>query len=141
MDRHTHDTIAEIGLRLVDALHELTEELRELRKEHTALRQQVEHIQEAVSCAAGADVSFAASRPPPVPGGTPSPVAALRRRYGELFDAGEFRQAARVYAALLAAEAQVCRCGHGYRHHDTKHGGCRVCPCDGFQARPPEEAP
>jgi hypothetical protein len=95
MDQHARDTLAEIGLRLADALHELSEELRELRKEHSALRQQVERIQEAVSSAAGC---------PPVRR-EPSPVAALRTRYSGLFDAGEFRQAASVYAELLAAEA------------------------------------
>ena len=130
MDQHARDTLTELGLRLADALHALTEELRECRKEHTALRQQVERIQEAVSDAAG--------RPPARR--EPSPVAALRTRYSGLFDAGEFRQAARVYAELLAAEAQVCRCGHVARHHDPAHGGCRVCPCSWFAARPlPEE--
>ena len=108
----------------------MTEELRECRKEHTALRQQVERIQEAVSDAAG--------RPPARR--EPSPVAALRTRYSGLFDAGEFRQAASVYAELLAAEAQVCRCGHVSRHHDTEHRGCRVCPCSWFAASQlPEE--
>jgi len=124
MDQHARDTLAELGLRLADALHALTEELRECRKEHTALRQQVERIQEAVSGAAG--------HPPARR--SPSPVAALRTRYNGLFDAGEFRQAARVYAELLAAEAQVCLCGHVSRHHDTEHGGCRVCPCPLFVA-------
>jgi hypothetical protein len=52
MDEQARLTLAEIGLRLVDALHEISEELRELRKEHTALRQQMELIQEAVSSAA-----------------------------------------------------------------------------------------
>src|SRR5262249_26698416 len=68
MDQHTRDTLAALGPRLADALHALTEELRECRKEHTALRQQVERIQEAVSAAAG--------RPPARR--EPSPVAALR---------------------------------------------------------------
>ena len=49
MDAQAKLTLAEIGLWLADALHELSEELRELRKEHTALRQPVEHIQVAVS--------------------------------------------------------------------------------------------
>ena len=130
MDQHPRDTLAAIGLRLADALHELSEELRELRKEHSALRQQVERIQEAVSSAAG--------HPPTRR--EPSPVAALRTRYSGLFDAGEFRQAARVYAELLAAEAQVCLCGHVSRHHDPEHGGCRVCPCSWFVASQlPEE--
>jgi hypothetical protein len=130
MDQHTRDTLAELGLRLADALHALTEELRECRKEHTALRQQVERIQEAVSDAAG--------RPPARR--APSPVAALRTRYSGLFDAGEFRQAASVYAELLAAEAQECQCGHVYRYHDTEHGRCRVCPCNLFMASQfPEE--
>jgi hypothetical protein len=124
MDQHTRDTLAALGLRLADALHALTEELRECRKEHTALRQQVERIQEAVSDAAG--------RPPARR--EPSPVAALRTRYSGLFDAGEFRQAASVYAELLAAEAQGCMCGHVSRHHDPEHGGCRVCPCPSFVA-------
>ena len=124
MDQHARDTLAEFGLRLADALHALTEELRECRKEHTALRQQVERIQEAVSVPAGGPPTRRA----------PRPVAALRTRYSALFDAGEFRQAARVYAALLAAEAQVCRCGHVSRHHDTEHGGCSVCPCAWFEA-------
>jgi hypothetical protein len=88
------------------------------------LRQQVERIQEAVSDAAG--------RPPARR--EPSPLAALRMRYSGLFDAGEFRQAAWVYAELLAAEAQVCRCGHVSRHHDPEHGGCSVCPCSWFVA-------
>ena len=138
MEKPARLTLAAIGLRLADALHELTEELRELRKEHTAVRQQVEHIQKGVSCAAG--------RPPPVPGGTsvrraPSPIAALRTRYSALFDAGEFRQAASVYAELLAAEAQGCQCAHGYRHHETEHGGCSVCACTWFVASQlPEDA-
>ena len=69
-----------------------------------------------------------------------SPVAALRTRYSELFDAGEFRQAASVYAELLAAEAQGCLCGHGSRHHDPEHGGCGVYSCSCFAARQlPEE--
>jgi hypothetical protein len=68
-------------------------------------------------------------------------VAALRTRYSGLFDAGEFRQAASVYAELLAAEAQGCRCGHVSRHHDPEHGGCRVCPCSWFVASQlPEDA-
>ena len=96
MDKDARVTLAEIGLRLADALHEISEELRELRKEHTALRQQVELIQEAVSTTAR---RAPAQRPP-------SPVAALRTRYSVLFDAGEFRQAASVYAELLAAEAR-----------------------------------
>ena len=124
MDQHARDTLAELGFRLADALHALTEELRECRKEHTALRQQVERIQEAVSATAG-------RQPVRCP---PSPVAALRTRYSGLFDAGEFRQAAGVYAELLAAEAQGCRCGHVYRYHDTEHGGCSVCPCPSFVA-------
>ena len=95
MEKQARLTLAKIGLQLVEALHEISEELRELRKEHTALRQQAERIQEAVS--ATADRS-PAQRPP-------SPVAALRTRYSMLFDAGEFRQAADVYAELLAAEA------------------------------------
>ena len=95
MEKQARLTMAEIGLRLAEALHELCEELRELRKEHTAMRQQVERIQEAVSATAD---RAPAHRPP-------SPVAALRARYSMLFDAGEFRQAASVYAALLAAEA------------------------------------
>ena len=49
MDEQTRLTLAEIGLRLADALHELSAELREVRKEHTAVRQQLERIQEAVS--------------------------------------------------------------------------------------------
>ena len=53
MDQHARDTLAELGLRLADALHALTEELRECRKAHTALRQQVERLQEAVSDVAG----------------------------------------------------------------------------------------
>src|SRR5262249_15410304 len=53
MNQPTRDTLAALGLRLADALHALTEELRECRKEHTALRQQVARIQEAVSAAAG----------------------------------------------------------------------------------------
>ena len=90
----------------------------------------MERIQEAVSSAAG--------RPPARR--ALGHVAALRTRYSGLFDAGEFRQAARVYAALLAAEAQVCRWGHGSRHHDPQHGGCRVCPCSWFAASQlPEE--
>jgi hypothetical protein len=84
MDKQDMLTVAEIGLRLADALHEISEEIRELRKEHSALRQQAERIQEAAS--ANAD------RPPAQR--PPSPVAALRRRYSVLFDAGEFRQAA-----------------------------------------------
>jgi hypothetical protein len=64
----------------------------------------------------------------------PGHVAALRARYSALFDAGEFRQAASVYGELLAAEAQGCRCGHVYRHHDTEHGGCSVCACSWFVA-------
>mgnify|MGYP003579120274 CR=1 FL=1 len=124
MAQHARDTLAALGLRLADALHALTEELRECRKEHTALRQQVERIQEAVSSAAG--------HPPTRR--EPSPVAALRTRYSELFDAGEFRQAPGVYAEVLAAEAQVCGCGHVSRHHDPEHGGCRVCPCPSFVA-------
>jgi hypothetical protein len=124
MDQHTRATLAALGLRLADALHALTEELRACRKAHTALRQQVERIQEAVSDAAGHPPARRA----------PSPVAALRTRYSGLFDAGEFRQAASVYADLLAAEAQGCRCGHVSRHHDTEHGGCRVCPCPSFVA-------
>jgi len=63
-----------------------------------------------------------------------------RTRYSGLFDAGAFRQAASVYAELLAAEAQGCRCGHVYRHHDPEHGGCSVCACTGFVASQlPEE--
>jgi hypothetical protein len=84
MDEQARLTLAEIGLRLADALHELSEELRELRKEHTAMRQQVERIQEVIS--------DAQSHPPARR--APSPVAALRARYSGLFDAGEFRQAA-----------------------------------------------
>jgi hypothetical protein len=130
MEEQARRTLAAIGLRLADALHELCEALRELRKEHTALRQQVARIQEAVSATAGRSP---ARRPP-------SPVAALRTRYNVLFDAGEFRQAASVYAELLAAEAQGCLCGHGSRHHDPEHGGCRVCSCSCFAARQlPEE--
>ena len=124
MEKQGRRTMAEIGLKLVEALHELSEEVRELRKEHTALRQQVERIQEAVSATAGRQP---VRRPP-------SPVAALRTRYSGLFDAGEFRQAASVYAELLAAEAQGCMCGHVSRHHDPEHGGCRVCPCSWFVA-------
>src|SRR5215510_1998878 len=124
MDEQARLTLAEIGRRLADALQALTEELRACRKEHTALRQQVARIQEAVSAAAG--------RPPARR--APSPVAALRTRYSGLFDAGEFRQAASVYAELLAAEAQGCMCGHVSRHHDPEHRGCRVCPCSSFVA-------
>src|SRR5262245_1527019 len=131
MDQHARDTLAELGLRLADALHELSEELRELRKEHSALRQQVERIQEAVSAAAGRPLARRAL----------GRVAALRTRYSGLFDAGEFRQATSVYAELLAAEAQGCRCGHVSRHHETEHGGCRVCPCPSFAASQlPEDA-
>jgi predicted nuclease with TOPRIM domain len=141
MDEQARLTLAEIGLRMADAVHELTEEVRELRKEHTAMRQQVERIQEAVSATGAQRVPSArcevgrapAQRPP-------SPVAALRTRYSGLFDAGEFRQAASVYAELLAAEAQECQCGHVYRYHDTEHGRCRVCPCNLFMASQfPEE--
>jgi hypothetical protein len=96
MDKQDKLTLAEIGLRLTDALHELTEEVRELRKEHAARRQQVERIQEAVNTMAGH---------PPVRR-PPGHVAALRTRYSALFDTGEFRQAASVYAELLAAEAE-----------------------------------
>ena len=95
MDEQARLTLAEIGRQLADALQVLTKELRVCRKEHTALRQEVERLQEAVS--------DAASRPPTRL--APSPMAALRTRYSGLFDAGEFRQAASVYAELLAAEA------------------------------------
>ena len=63
MEQHARDTLAELGLRLADALHALTEELRECRKEHTALRQQVERIQEAVSDAAGRPARPARAKP------------------------------------------------------------------------------
>jgi hypothetical protein len=132
MEPHQLVTLFDLLKDLTSSLATLAEEARELRKEHTALRQQMERIQEGVNATAG--------RPPvrrPL-----SPVAALRMRYGVLFDAGEFRQAASVYAALLAAEAQDCQCGHVSRHHDTEHGGCSVCPCHWFVARQlPEEGP
>jgi hypothetical protein len=124
MEPHQLVTLLDLCKDLTSTLATLAEEARELRKEHTALRQQVELIQEAVSATA--------DRPPAQR--PPSPVAALRTRYSLLFDAGEFRQAASVYAELLAAEAQGCRCGHVYRHHDTEHGGCSVCPCSWFEA-------
>jgi hypothetical protein len=79
-------TLAEIGLQLVDALHEISEELQELRKVHTAMPQQMEPIP---------------MRGPPAPD-----IADLQQRYNALFDAGEFRTAAAVYAALLAAQAR-----------------------------------
>jgi hypothetical protein len=109
---------------LTNVMATLAEEARELRKEHTALRQQMELIQEAVSSAAGRRQARREL----------GHVAALRTRYSALFDAGEFRQAASVYGELLAAEAQGCRCGHVYRHHDTEHGGCSVCACSWFVA-------
>jgi hypothetical protein len=124
MEPHQLVTLLDLCKDLTSTLATLAEEARELRKEHTALRQQVELIQEAVSATA--------DRPPAQR--PPSPVAALRTRYSLLFDAGEFRQAASVYAELLAAEAQGCQCRHVYRHHDTEHGGCSVCPCTWFVA-------
>ena len=130
MEPHQLVTLLDLFKDLTSTLATLAEEARELRKEHTAMRQQVERIQEAVSATAG---RAPAQRPP-------CHVTALRTRYGALFDAGEFRQAASVYAELLAAEAQGCRCGHVSRHHDTEHGGGRVCPCSWFAASPlPEE--
>ena len=96
MEKQARLTLAKIGLQLVEALHEISEELRELRKEHTALRQQAERIQEAVRATADSPPAQHA----------PSPVATLRTRYSALFDAGEFRQAASVYAELLAAQAR-----------------------------------
>ena len=95
MEPHQLVTLFDLLKDLTSSLATLAEEAREIRKEHTALRQQAERIQEAVSAAAGRPP---ARRPP-------SPVAALRTRYSMLFDAGEFRQAADVYAELLAAEA------------------------------------
>ncbi len=130
MEPHQLVTLLDLCKDLTSTLATLAEEARELRKEHTALRQQMERIQDAVSAPAGGPPTRRA----------PRPVAALRTRYSALFDAGEFRQAASVYAALLAAEAQVCRCGHVSRHHDTEHGGCSVCPCAWFAASQlPEE--
>ena len=102
MEPHQLVTLFDLLKDLTSSLATLAEEAREIRKEHSALRQQAERIQEAVS--ATADRS-PAQRTPTVPVGTPSPVAALRTRYSMLFDAGEFRQAADVYAELLAAEA------------------------------------
>jgi len=130
MEPHQLVTLLDLCKDLTSTLATLAEEARELRKEHTAMRQQVERIQEAVSTTAG---RAPAQRPP-------GHVTALRTRYGGLFDAGEFRQAASVYAELLAAEAQGCRCGHVSRHHDTEHGECSVCPCTWFVASQlPEE--
>ena len=102
MEKQARLALVELGTRLAEALEEISEELRELRKEHTALRQQAERIQEAVSTMA---VRPPARHPPTVPVGTPGHVEALRARYSMLFDAGEFRQASSVYAELLAAEA------------------------------------
>ena len=102
MEPHQLVTLFDLLKDLTSSLATLAEEAREIRKEHSALRQQAERIQEAVSATAD---SPPARRPPTVPVGTPSPVAALRTRYSMLFDAGEFRQAADVYAELLAAEA------------------------------------
>jgi hypothetical protein len=130
MEPHQLVTLFDLLKDLTTVMATLAEETRALRKEHTAVRQQMERIQEAVSAPAG--------RAP----GAPSRVAALRARYSGLFDAGAFRQAASVYAELLAAEAQGCRCGHGYRHHATEHGRCSVCACPWFVARQlPEEDP
>jgi len=130
MEPHQLVTLLDLCKDLTSTLATLAEEARELRKEHTAMRQQVERIQEAVSATAG---RAPAQRPP-------GHMTALRTRYGGLFDAGEFRQAASGYAELLAAEAQGCRCGHVSRHHDTEHGGCSVCPCTWFVASQlPEE--
>ena len=76
MDQYARDTLA--GSAYDWPMPELTEELRECRKEHAALRRQVERIQEAVSDAAG--------RPPARRGQAPwrravSPLQrALRRR-------------------------------------------------------------
>jgi hypothetical protein len=124
------ETLCDLLKDLHNVMATLSEEARELRKEHTAMRQQVERIQDAVRATA--------DRPPAQR--PPGHVAALRTRYSWLFDAGEFRQAASVYAELLAAEAQGCQCGHVSRHHDTAHGGCHVCPCTWFVASQlPEE--
>ena len=131
MEPHQLVTLFDLLKDLTTVMATLAEETRALRKEYTAVRQQMELIQEAVSAPAG--------RPPTRR--APSPVVALRTRYSGLFDAGAFRQAASVYAALLAAEAQGCLCGHVSRHHDPEHGGCRVCPCSWFVASQlPEDA-
>jgi hypothetical protein len=129
MEPHQLVTLFDLLKDLTSSLATLAEEAREIRKEHAGLCQQAERIQEAVSTTAGRPP---AQRPP-------GHVAALRTRYGVLFDAGEFRQAASVYAEVLAAEAQGCQCGHVYRHHDTEHGGCSVCHCDWFVAIQPLE--
>ena len=130
MQPHQLGTLFDLLKDLTTVMATLAEETRELRKAHTAVRQQMERIQEAVRAPAGRPLTRRA----------PSPVAALRTRYSGLFDAGAFRQAASVYAELLAAEAQGCRCGHVYRHHDTEHGGCSVCACTWFVASQlPEE--
>ena len=124
MEPHQLVTLFDLLKDLTTVMATLAEETRALRKAHTAVRQQMELIPEAVRATA--------DRPPAQR--QPSPVAALRTRYSLLFDAGEFRQAASVYAELLAAEAQGCQCRHVYRHHDTEHGGCSVCPCTWFVA-------
>ena len=130
MEPHQLVTLFDLLKDLTTVMATLVEETRALRKAHTAVRHQMERIQEAARATA--------DRPPAQR--PPSPVAALRTRYSALFDAGAFGQAASVYAALLAAEAQGCRCGHVYRHHDTEHGGCSVCACTWFVASQlPEE--
>ena len=132
MEPHQLVTLFDLLKDLTTVMATLAEETRALRKAHTAVRHQMERIQEAVSSAAG---RRQARR-------EPGHVAALRTRYSGLFDAGAFREAASIYAELLAAEAQGCRCGHVYRHHDTEHGGCRVCACTWFVASQlPEEDP
>jgi len=96
MEPHQLVTLFDLLKDLTSSLATLAEEVREIRKEHTALRQQAERIQEAVRATADSPPAQHA----------PSPVATLRTRYSALFDAGEFRQAASVYAELLAAQAR-----------------------------------
>ena len=98
MEPHQLVTLFDLLKDLTTVMATLAEETRALRKAHTAVRPQMERIQEAVRATA--------DRPPAQR--PPSPVAALRTRYSLPFDAGEFRQAASVYAELLAAEAQGC---------------------------------
>ncbi len=63
MEPHQLVTLLDLFKDLTSTLPRLAEEARELRKEHTALRQQMERIQEAVS----------APRAAPPPGARPAP--------------------------------------------------------------------
>ena len=131
MDQHARDTLAELGLRLADALHALAEELRELPEGTHA------------PCGSRWSASRKRSAPPRAarpPGARPAPW----RRYGRA-TAGSLTPAssARPPASMPRSSpprrraAGVAMC---LGTTTPEHGGCSVCPCSWFAASQlPEE--